>query len=63
MYWRNKPDQATMRPDCVSACNKFCAKHVCYIGRLMDKQTDFWKLLSNKPLITQYDIAAVETRW
>ena len=32
----NKPDRATMRPDCVSTC----IEHVTYMERQMDKQTD-----------------------
>ena len=32
----NKPDWATMRPDCVSAC----IDHLTYLGRQMDEQTD-----------------------
>ena len=31
----NKPDQATMRPGCVS----ICIDHVTYIERQMDEQT------------------------
>ena len=31
---KNKPDWATMRPDCVSAC----IDHVTYMERQMDKQ-------------------------
>jgi len=32
---RNKPDRATMRPGCVSAC----IDHVTYMERQMDEQT------------------------
>ena len=32
---KNKPDRATMRPDCVSAC----IDHVTYIERHTDEQT------------------------
>ena len=32
----NKPDRATMRPDCVSAC----IDHVTYMERQMDRWTD-----------------------
>ena len=35
-YRANKPDQATMRPGCVSTC----IEHVKYIGRQMDALTD-----------------------
>ena len=28
---KNRPDRATMRPDCVSACIEFSAKHVTHI--------------------------------
>ena len=31
----NKPDRATMRPDCVSVC----IDHVTYMERQMDEQT------------------------
>ena len=31
---KNKPDRATMRPDCVSAC----IDHVTYMERQMDEQ-------------------------
>ena len=31
--FKNKPDRATMRPDCVSACIEFDGKHVAYIWR------------------------------
>ena len=34
-YGINKPDRATMRPDCVSAC----IDHVTYMERQMDEQT------------------------
>ena len=37
-----KPDRATMRPDCVSAC----IEHVTWIERQMDELTDEW--LSSK---------------
>ena len=33
---KNKPDRATMRPDCVSAS----IEHVTYMERQMDEQTD-----------------------
>ena len=33
---QNKPDWATTRPGCVSAC----IEHVTYMERQMDKQTD-----------------------
>ena len=33
---KKKPDQATMRPGCVSVC----IEHVTYMDRQMDKQTD-----------------------
>ena len=32
---KNKPDRATMRPDCVSTC----IDHVTYMERQMDEQT------------------------
>ena len=35
MEIKNKPDQATMRPDCVS----MCIDHVTYMERQMDEQT------------------------
>ena len=34
-WLKNKPDRATMRPGCVSAC----IDHVTYMERQMDKQT------------------------
>ena len=40
---RNKPDQATMHPDCVTAWNEFGAKHVTYMERQMEEQTDEMK--------------------
>ena len=38
--YSNKPDRATMRPDCVSACIDFGDKHVTYLEGQMDEQTD-----------------------
>ena len=37
---KNKPDRAMMRPDCVSACIDFGAKHVTYMERQMDEKQD-----------------------
>ena len=34
----NKPDRATMRPDCVSACIDIGAKYVTYMEIQMDRQ-------------------------
>ena len=34
----NKPDWATMRPNCVSACIDFGAKNVTYMEIQMDRQ-------------------------
>ena len=36
----NKPDRATMRPDCVSACIDFGAKYLCDIYGDTDGQAD-----------------------
>ena len=36
----NKPDRATMRPDCVTACIELRAECVRYMERQMDEQTD-----------------------
>ena len=37
---RNKPNWATMRPDCVFACIDFGDKHLTYMERQMDGRTD-----------------------
>ena len=36
----NKPDRAKMRPDCVSACIDFGARHARYMEGQMDGRTD-----------------------
>ena len=36
----NKPDRATMRPDCVSVCADYGDKHVTYMEGHMNEQTD-----------------------
>ena len=35
----NKPDWATLRPDCVSVCSDYGDKHVTYMEGQMDEQT------------------------
>ena len=42
---RNKPDKATMRPDCVFACIDFGARHI-----RRDRWTDRWV---DRPIVRQ----------
>ena len=48
----NKPDQATMRPDCVSACIVIGARHVRFMEGQMDGQTTHDSFRAQKMLMS-----------
>ena len=57
---KNKAGQATMRPDCVSACIDFSAKYVTYTEIQMDRQMK--RVVKETPktrlLITRFSIGS-----